>query len=435
MPDFKVSIDQLRVGVFVRLEMKWFAHPFLSNSFKITKPSMIDTLRKLGLKSVTCIPEKSDMLPFPAKKESPAQFPPTTPDTPDDELKQLWALKKARIEELKKRRQTMAQCESRFESGVAVVRNVMKNIHTGSPESVQEADNLMRDLVESLMADKETAVQLVNTELGNQNVFYHSLNVSVLAMILGREYGLDPGLLRLLGLGALFHDVGKNKIPKNILTKIGPLTPVEANFLQLHPKYGEEIVAKVPAFPKESGDVVLHHHERFDGKGYPKRLSGNQLSILTRITTITNTYDNYCNRVDPRDSLTPYEALSRMFAKEREAFDGDLLALFIQCLGVYAPGTIVKLSNGLIGIVISVTRNHPLKPSIVIYDPLIPKEEALIFDLREEPSLTIEHSIRPSHLDPEIFEYLSPRTRITYYVAEADTVIPTSTPPLDQGKR
>lgn len=435
MPEYKISIDQLRVGVFIRLDMKWFTHPFLINCFKITKPAMIETLRKSGIETVICIPEKSDVLPFPLKKEESRRFSPICPQPPDEEMKRLWALKNARVEALQKRRQNIAECERRFESGVAVVRNVMRNIHTGSPESVEEADSLMRDLVDSLMVDQENAVQLVNTELGNQNAFYHSLNVSVLSMILGREYGLDPGELRLLGLGALFHDVGKSNIPKQILLKTGLLTPVEFNFLQLHPKYGEEIVSKVASFPKEAADIVIHHHERCDGKGYPDKLSRNQIPVLTKITSIANIYDNYCNRIDPRDSLTPYEALSRMFAKERDAFDGELLALFIQCLGVYAPGTIVKLSNGLIGIVISVTRNQPLKPSVVVYDPRIPKEEALIYDMREEPSLTIEGSIRPSHLDPEIFEYLSPRTRITYYVAESDSLIPTSTTSSGQRKR
>lgn len=426
MTEYKVDIDQLRVGVFIRLDMKWFSHPFLVNSFKITNPSMIETLREIGLKSVVCLPEKSDVLPYPPKKEI-VTVPPAGDSEPlSDEMKKLWEEKRERIEQLKKRRENMAQCERRFESGVGMVKNVMRNIHTGSPKSIEEADVLMRDLIESLMVDKESSVQLMNTELGSQNVFYHSLNVSVLSMILGREYGLDPGQLRILGLGALFHDIGKNRVPKNILTKTDPLTPAETSFLQLHPKYGEEIVSQTPSFPKESADIVLHHHERWDGKGYPDKLTGNKISVLTRIASISNIYDNYCNRLDPRDSLTPYEALSRMFAKERDAFDENLLALFIQCLGIYPPGTIVKLSNGLIGIVITVTRHNPLRPSIVVYDPLIPKDEALIYDLRDDPNLSIERSIRPLHLDPEVFEYLSPRTRITYYIGDSESVAPTA---------
>jgi putative nucleotidyltransferase with HDIG domain len=421
MSEYKVSIDQLRVGVFVKIDLKWFAHPFLSNSFKITNPSMIDTLRDLGVEKVVCVVEKSEVLPL-----SPNQNPvdpalPVPPPVQDEEMKRLWAVKNEKIEQLKRRRQNVENCEKRFQSGVNTVKNVMRNIHTGSAESVAEADELLGDLIDSLLLDKESAVQLVNSDMGSQDAFYHSLNISVLSMMLGREAGCNAGLLRLLGLGALFHDVGKIRVPKNILSKTGPLTPAESNFLQLHPKYGEDIVTKVADFPKESADIVLHHHERCDGKGYPDRLSGTQINVLTRIAAIANTYDNYCNKTDPKDSLTPYEALSRMFALEKDAFDKDLLALFIQCLGVYAPGTIVKLSNGMIGLVISVTRQNPLKPSLVIFDPEVPKEEAIIFDLKDEPSLSIERSIRPLNLDPEIFNYLNPRARITYYVADSDS--------------
>jgi putative nucleotidyltransferase with HDIG domain len=428
MAEYKVPIDQLRVGTFIRLELKWYAHPFLVNSFKITKPSMIETLRRMNLKTVICVPEKSDFLPSPSL-ETPAIVPPSAePPSMSEELQQLWALKKERIEQLKKRRQNIANCERQFEAGVGMVRNVMRNIHTGSSESVDEATVLLNVLIDSLMVDKESAVQLMNTDLGSQNVFYHSLNVSVLSMMLGREYGLESPQLRTLGLGALFHDVGKNRIPKNIIIKTGSLSPAETKFLQLHPAYGSEIVAKVAGFPKEAAEIVLHHHERLDGKGYPNHLPGEQISVMTRITAVANRYDNYCNRPNPKDSLTPYEALSRMYTQEKEAFDSDLLDLFIQCLGIYPPGTLVTLSNGLFGIVISVAKNHPLRPSVVVYDPEIPKEEALTLDLRDEPTLSIEDSIRPHRLAPEIFEYLSPRTRITYYIADSNPAPPTPKP-------
>jgi len=421
MPEYRVSIDQLRVGVFIKLELKWFAHPFLSNSFKITETAMIETLRDLGVTKVICVPEKSDVQPLFPNQELDYAASEVKPETPTKETLKLWEEKKQRVALLKKRRQIVTQCQQQFQSGVDRVKNVMKNIDSGSAESMTEADALLGELIDSLLAEKEAAVQLVNTEMDTQNTYYHSLNVSVLSMMLGKEYGLDSKDLRLLGLGALFHDIGKNRIPKTILAKTEPLTPAEVQFIQLHPQYGTEIIAKMENFPKESVDILLHHHERNDGLGYPDKLTGNQITIFSRITAIANTYDNYCNKQDPKVSLTPYEALSRMFALEKDFFDKDLLALFIQCLGVYAPGTIVRLSNGQIGLVVSVTRNNPLKPSIVIYDPEVPKDEALIYDLRLDPSLSIERSIRPSNLDKEVFDYLNPRTRITYYLAESES--------------
>ncbi|NTU43611.1 MAG: HD-GYP domain-containing protein, partial [Nitrospirales bacterium] len=412
---------QLRVGVFIRLEMKWYAHPFLLNSFRISRQEQIDALRDLGLETVVCIPEKSDVLPLSA---SPVASYPSVAKPLSPEMSELWELKKKRREELKKRRQSMEDCEKKFSHGVNAVRNIMRNIHTASPETVSEAEDLLHELIAQLATDKESSVQLMNTEMGTENNYYHSLNVSVLAMLLGRQCGLDDAMLRLLGLGALFHDVGKSRVPKSITAKTVPLSQAEAACLQLHPKYGEAILSKVPSFPKEAVDIVLHHHELFNGKGYPDRLSGEQISVLTRITSIVNSYDNYCNSLDPHDSMTPYEALSLMFARKKDIFDQGLLATFIQCLGVYPPGTIVRLSNDLIGMVISVSPAAPLRPSVVVYDPEVPKSEAIIFDLLDDPSISIESSIRPSHLEPEVYAYLSPRARVTYYLASSGSISP-----------
>ncbi len=131
---------------------------------------------------------------------------------------------------------------------------------------------------------------------------------------------------------------------------------------------------------------------------------------------IADAYDNHCNHPDPEESFTPYLALSFMFTQQKKLFDKDLLALFIRCLGVYPPGTVVQLSNGAIGMVMAVNPDNQLCPSLVLYDPQIPKKEALIIDLADEPDLKVEKSIRLKHLPQEIFDYLSPRTRITYFV-------------------
>jgi hypothetical protein len=105
-----------------------------------------------------------------------------------------------------------------------------------------------------------------------------------------------------------------------------------------------------------------------------------------------------------------------MFGQQKHLFDVELLALFIRCLGVYPPGTVVELSNGEVGMVMAVNPKNQLNPSVMLYDPDVPKKEALIVDLSDEPDLRVEKSIRLAQLSRETIEYLSPRTRITYYV-------------------
>ena len=113
--------------------------------------------------------------------------------------------------------------------------------------------------------------------------------------------------------------------------------------------------------------------------------------------------------------MTPHEALSLMFAQRRAKFDTRALQVMIRCLGVYPPGTVVKLSNDAIALVSSVNPAKPLRPWVTVYDASIPKDEAIMLDLEEEPDINIAKALRPIQLPPEVYEYLSPRKRVTYY--------------------
>jgi hypothetical protein len=181
-----------------------------------------------------------------------------------------------------------------------------------------------------------------------------------------------------------------------------------------------EPLCKKGIFPDDALWVIQDHHERVDGSGYPSGRKGRHLSDMTKIVSIVDRYDNLCNNRDQKKSVTPHEALAYMFKHEQERFDSPLLQRFISYLGVYPPGTIVRLSNEVVGMVISVNPANSLKPSLLIYDPEIPKNEALIFDLSEDKSLSIATSIRPHELPDAIYDYLSPRKRVSYFLSSQD---------------
>ena len=122
-----------------------------------------------------------------------------------------------------------------------------------------------------------------------------------------------------------------------------------------------------------------------------------------------------CNPADFANALTPHEALATMFAKLRAKFDPAFLQVFVRCLGVYPPGTIVQLSNGVIGMVATINTARPMKPMIVVYDHEIPKEEAILVDMESESDVNIAKAIRPAQLPREIYNYLSPRQQVSYY--------------------
>lgn len=410
----RITVDRLRPGVYVRLELKWLDHPFSFNSFKIRDQEQLDILLSLGLKNVLYIPEKSDVEPLPSSDA--AAFAETQPAMPESDLS-VREEKRRRIERVSKEREAIQRCEKKFVGAVGAVKNLMRNLLARPAESLQTADGLIREMAESMLADRNIAVHLMSDKIAGEDVYYHSLNVAMLAMILGREAGLSSEQINLLGMGALFHDVGKSRIPDQVLLKTEPLNHAERALYRLHCQMGVEIVEKL-GFAPEAIAIVLQHHEAMDGKGYPHGLSGDGISRLARIVMIVNAYDNHCNHINPNESLTPHEALALMFAKERQHYDEALLKLFIKCMGVYPPGSVVRLSNDAVGMVVSINPSQTLRPSVLIYDPTVPKEEAIIFDLEDDPDIKIVECIRPHLLLREIYDYLSPRKRVTYYFGE-----------------
>ena len=177
----------------------------------------------------------------------------------------------------------------------------MQGLAAGSEEASAQAGVLIHDMVESLLSEREVVVHLMNVKGQDEGVYYHTLNVAILALLLGKEYGIKADSMEVLGLGALFHDIGKHRIPKKIFQKRAPLTPPERQLMRLHPKYGEEMASRMKGFPEESVLIIRQHHEANDGTGYPDGLQGPKISPLSKIMSVANVYDNCCNHWSPEE--------------------------------------------------------------------------------------------------------------------------------------
>lgn len=415
--EFRIEVERLRPGVFIRVEgVPWYRHPFLTSSFRIKTEEQIETIKSLGVKKVVCIPDKSLVPPLKESKNKeikPSSALPGENPVPDE----LYEEKKKRIAILKAKKESVSRAEQQYSISAEQIENLMTSINRGNAQFLEEAVQLSSELSGYFLKDKEAIMHVLNLQ-GNKKdtLYYHSLNVTVLALILGRASGLEDKEMESLALGAIFHDIGKSKIDKKILYKTGQLTKPEIMLIRKHPFFGVELLSKSDKFPPESMTVVYQHHERFDGKGFPRGLKGKDICRLAMILSITDFYDKLINKRDNTKSLTPYQALSYMFSKCGHMFDKELLSIFIRCMGIYPPGTVVVLNKEIVGMVVSVNLAKPLQPSLVLYDPQIPQGEALIIDLEQEPDLYITDSINPSKLSPEVYEYLSPRSRITYFV-------------------
>ena len=409
----RITMDQLRIGQYVFLDLSWFQHPFAFSHFKIKSEEQIQTIRGLGLKSVRYNPALSDISP-PVTEAQEKAPPPATQKSSPDFISQALAAKHAMMERIKVQREAASRIENAFVDTAKTVREVEKNLFSKPAETVRQAKQLVTQIADSILCAPELAIHVMGDRMGGEELYFHSLNVTMLSIMLARDIRLPQEIVGTLGMGALFHDIGRKEIPSRILSKNEPLTQAERHLYEMHCQYGVEMGQRLQ-FSAPVLAIIREHHELFDGSGYPQKLKGESIGLLSRIVALANYYDELCNPLNLADALTPHEALSIMFAKLRNKFDPKLLQVLIRCLGVYPPGTILQLSNGVIGMVATVNTAKPMKPIIVIYDANIPKDEAILIDMERETDLNIAKAIRPAHVPGEIYNYLSPRKRVSYY--------------------
>ena len=405
-----LTMDQLKVGLYIYLDLKWFEHPFAFNNFKIKDEEQIALIRTLGLKQVRYDAARSDQRPPPA----PVEKAPEKANAPVLKEHPALAAKRALVEKIKLQREASARIEAAFVDTAKTIHNVEKNLLTHPEETIQQADQLVEQIADSILSAPELALHVMSDKLGSDELYFHSLNVTTLSMMMARDIKLPQEAVQALGMGALFHDLGRQEIPNRILMKTEPLTQAERNYFELHCQYGVELAQRLN-FPHGTLPIIAEHHELYDGSGYPQKHQGEAINLLARIVAIANYYDELCNPLNVATALTPHEALATMFARLRAKFDPKFLQIFVRCLGVYPPGTIVQLSNGLIGMVATINTARPMKPMVVVYDAQVPKEEAILVDMDSEGDVNIAKAIRPLQLPREIFAYLSPRQQVSYY--------------------
>jgi putative nucleotidyltransferase with HDIG domain len=326
----------------------------------------------------------------------------------------MWKDKHERIETLSSYRRRVSHCEKEFERSLARMRSVMTKIRNRPLDAVGEVKALVDDIVETLVSDDNVTLHLMNAKADFEDLYFHTLNVSVVALMIGKAKGYSTQKLKDLSFAALFHDIGKIKIPAAILRKQSALTPPEENYLKLHTKYGADIVSGIDNFPDRAKKVIAQHHEMNDGSGYPEGLKEQDIDEFAKIVAVANAFDNLCYGKAQSQQKIPYLALSHLYKNCKHLYSKDNLSLLVKFMGVYPPGTVVHLSNESIGIVISVNAKHMLYPNVLIYDPSVPRTQAPIIDLFTK-EIKIVNAVNPSKLPEQVREYLNPRARLSYF--------------------
>jgi putative nucleotidyltransferase with HDIG domain len=407
-----IDIAALRLGMYVHLDRSWLEHPFPKSSFKIKTDDQIATIRSLGLQRVRWSPALSDTLQPASQSNDTATASDTTEPRPSPDAAASatpsMALPAAT------QQQAIHQCQKALADAVRKVKGLSKTLHSQPSETREAGRAMVQQLVTEMMVDADLAMRLMADQAGGESLYHHALNVTLLSLMLARALKAPKPVIELIGLGALFHDIGKFEIPDRITRATQPLNRAETALLETHTTQGVTLAQKL-GLSAEVVQIIAQHHEMADGSGYPKKLKGNDISLPTRIVAVVNAYDNLCNALNPQTTMTPHEALALLYGRRRSQFDEKVLSAFVRCMGVYPPGTMVRLSNERLGVVVAVNSTQPLKPTLMLFDPTVKREAAPLLDLEDEPDLAIIKSLRPQELPEMTRSYLSLGTRTTYY--------------------
>ncbi len=409
----------LAVGLYIDLELGWRDHPFTFSRFKIKTEKDIRIIKSLKLDQVAVYPQRSDVILIESALKNEEQDD-STDEESIDEAK--WREEKQQQHEKSREfHNKRREIASKYECASKQIKQVTRDLRNRPANAIHEIDGIVSELASTFDDSKDMLTQLVN--LGNDQFSDsdHITNVTMLSLMLGSALGLSDNDMKILGTGALLHDIGKIEVPSGICSKRTALNSAEQEIMKRHTLYGRKLIERVKALNSDVLDIIEQHHEFIDGSGYPKGLKGQQISTLVRIVSIANLYDNLCNPADIDSAVTPKVALATLYHHYREKLDRSLVERLIGLLGVYPPGSVIRLSDDKIGLVISAASGSALAPSVLIYDPNIPKEEAQIVNLADMPDLKIAEALNPGDFPQEIHQYLGVQDRLSY-LAESMTM-------------
>jgi putative nucleotidyltransferase with HDIG domain len=361
----RLPTSQVCVGMYVNSFCgSWLQHDFFRTSFLIDSPKIVERLQASGLEAVMIDPSRgvapvarSAAGAAPLAPEALAQAPaePVAEVTPD-------APKEAKPKPLAPLSQEMDKARDVTRMVRNTVESLFRDAQRGRNLDAQRIDTAVRSVHESLDRNPGALLSLVRIKRADEYTYMHSVAVSALMAQLAKTLGMDDAAQHQAATAGLLHDIGKVGVPNEILNKPGRLTEDEFTAVRNHPRNGYELLARGGEFDDVALDVCLHHHERIDGRGYPDRLKGDEITLFAKMGAICDIYDAISSNRPYKSAWTPFESLRQMASWGKGHLDHEIFRAFVQSIGVYPVGSIVKLKSNRLAIVTEQNINELRKP-------------------------------------------------------------------------
>ena len=369
----KTNVTELKIGMHVSdLDRPWIESPFMFQGFDITTDKLLSDLQK-ECRFVYIDTEKST-----GKKKPLAMGSNSTDISKGIEFVDTVIMNVNDIYD-ESAEQTIKKGKQLHESTCDYVDGIFKTLNKGGQLDIDTVKIVVSELVETIITNPDTMIWLSHLKDKDQYTAIHSVNVCILSLTFGRTIGLSESELNILGLGAILFDIGKSKIPGDILTKPDSLSENEYLLVKAHAFLGYAILDENKYIPLETLEIILNHHERLDGSGYPNCRRGGEISKLTRIVSIVDAFDAMTSDRCYQDAFQPQHALNEIYNMAPDKLDQELVEGFIKCIGIYPVGSVVELNTGHTGVVVKLNEMNRLKPIV-----------GLVLNRKKEPYETIK---------------------------------------------
>jgi HD-GYP domain-containing protein (c-di-GMP phosphodiesterase class II) len=390
----KIPTQEVRIGMYLHelSGASWINHPFWKSKFIIQDPT---DLQRLLSSSVTDVwidialgLDVAPREPVPEPIAAPASVVESAPQLPTVQASasETIAPQKPMSIEQAAQRATLIKQHAKEE-----ITSLFQQARLGNAVTTGHLGPLVADISASVMLNPGVFISLARLKNKDDYTYLHSVTVCALMVALGRQLGFDEALLRDAGMAGLLHDLGKALIPLEILNKPGKLTDAEFAIVKKHPQDGYDLLeGNTDRGSLAARDVSLHHHEKFNGTGYPKRLEGESISVLSRMAAVCDVYDAITSNRPYKTGWDPAESLRQMAVWTKEGhFETRIFQAFVKSIGIYPTGSLVKLQSGRLGVVLEQNEKSALTPRIKAF-----------FSIKSN-----------MHIMPEIIDLSAPHTR------------------------
>jgi HD-GYP domain-containing protein (c-di-GMP phosphodiesterase class II) len=395
---FKIDVKDLRVGMYVsKLDRPWLETNFLFQGFELKNEN-----------DVKAVQQQCDYVYIDVTKQSktPQIYAKSTAYSKDFLEKHTPPEKRSTFAKEIKNAEYVHHKTSNL------VKSFMEEVRLGKTINVELAKKAVAECVESIINAPDALMWMTQLKKRDEYTAQHSMNVCIYSIALGRHINLPIAELHHVGLCGMMHDMGKMKIPLEILNKPGKFTSEELKIMQGHTTLGWKLLMASPGMYGGAIDVAHTHHEKLDGTGYPRQLKAEQITPYARIVAIADMYDAITSDRIYQNGRTHLEAISILTKNSGSHLDSLLTIKFIECLGIYPPGSVVELNTGEVGIVVEVNPKAKIRPKIILLldEHKQPRQERLIdlskLDLDASGhAYSIRKTERPDTYNVDVIQY------------------------------